>query len=231
MKQQHSALTHSTQAHTPRTVDTGADATSETRRLLAESSVGNRRRILWIDGIGGFLLVDRPEIVLGQATSGSPVDVAIVGDLSRQACVLRQAEGDTLLQPLQEMHLNGRVVERPQLLRSGAELQFGRRVKLKFTQPNPLSATARLDMLSLNRFKPHVDGVLLLRDSCVLGPASNSHVVCPDWKTELLLFKHLDQWHFRTLDEVDVNGETCRGQVPLVAGMRMRGEDFSLSVE
>ena len=222
MKQPHTALTRSTQAlnrHT-RTAD-----------LLADSSAGIRRRIMWIDGIGGFLLVDRDEILIGQAISGTAVDVSIVGDLSRQAAALRRSAGDYLLQPLQPTLLNNKPVDRAQVLHDGDLFQIGNRVKLKFNKPSPLSATARLELVSLNRFKPSVDGVLLLDDSCILGPNPGSHVLCAGWKSELLLFRHAGGWFFRSLEEVDVEGEPQVGQIPLVSGMRLRGEDFSLSIE
>ncbi len=222
MKQQHTALTRSTQAVTKET---------RTRDLLAESSPGNPRRIMWIDGVGGYLLVDKDEVMLGQAISGASVDVGIVGDLSRQAAVLRRSEGDYLLQPLQPMHLNGQAVDRPQLLPNDALMQLGQRVKVKFSQPSPLSATARLDLVSLNRFKPNVDGVLLLSDSCILGPNAGSHVVCPAWNTELLMFRHAGGWQFRCLVEVNVNGQPMQGQIPVESGLRIDGEDFSLSIE
>lgn len=222
MKEQHTALTRSTQA-----------VARDTSRqdLLAESSAGTQRRVMWIDGVGGFLLVDRDEVLIGQAIPGTSVDVGIVGDLSRQAAALRRSEGDYLLQPLQAMLLDGRPVERPQLLHHDAVLQLGQRVKMKFTQPSPLSATAKLEMLSVNRFKPNVDGVLLLSDACILGPKSGSHVVCPHWSHELLLCRHGESWFFRSLVEVNVDGKPMKGQIPMVRGMRMDGEDFSLSIE
>lgn len=221
MKQHHSALTRSTQTMSGETK----------RKELLESSAGVPRRVLWIDGVGGFLLIDRDETVLGQALSSTAVDVAIVGDLSRQAAAILRTEGDYLIQPLQPVQIDGQAVERPQLLRDGQTLQLGNRVKLRFSKSSPLSSTARLDLVSLHQFKPNVNGVLLLADSCILGPRPGSHVLCPNWKSELLLFRHASGWFFRTLDEVDVDGQTARGQIPLVAGMRMRGDDFSLSVE
>jgi hypothetical protein len=227
MKQQHSALSQSTHAHSPQQAET------KTQRLLADTSPGVSRRVLWIDGVGGYLLVDSDDVMIGQAIAGSPIDIGIVGDLGRQSCALRRSDGEYLLQPLQQtiVQLDGCVIDRPQLLKHNAIVQIGNRVKLCFTKPNALSASARLDLVSLNRFKPHVDAVLLLADSCILGPNPASHVVCSSWKTELLLFRHAGQWHFRSLEEVDVNGEPARGQIPMMPGMRMRGEDFSLSVE
>ncbi len=217
-KQQISAFTRSTQVH-------GSRSSSET-------TVSSKAcRVLWIDGVGGFLCVDRDEVVIGQATGGADADITIVGDLSRQAAAIRRSGSDYLLQPLQSMTLNDRPVDRAQLLQDGHLLQLGKRVKLRFSKPNPLSATARLDLVSLNRWKPNVDGVLLLSDSCVIGPNAGSHVMCPGWKSEMLMFRHGDGWCFRTLVEVDVDGQKTKGQIPIVSGMRIRGEDFSLSVE
>ena len=217
----YSALTRSTQA-------VGLQAAGG---KPSADTIAVPRRVLWIDGIGGFLCCDQEEVVLGQAVNGSLADIGIVGDLSRQAAAIRRSGGDYLLQPLQQMWLNDAPVDRAQLLSHGSVLQLGRRVRVGFSKPNPLSATARLDLLSLNKWKPSVDGVLLLADSCVIGPNPGSHVKCPLWKNELLMFRHGDGWCFRTLVEVDVNGRKTQGQIPITAGMRIRGEDFSLSVE
>ena len=230
----YSALTRSTQAANPMAANlqaVGLQANGGNTKQMLSDTVSAPRRVLWIDGVGGFLCCDRDEILIGQAINGSLADIGIVGDLSRQAAAIRRSGGDYLLQPLQQMWLNDAPVDRAQLLRDGAIMQLGRRVRVGFSKPNPLSATARLDLLSLNKWKPSVDGVLLLADSCVIGPNPGSHVKCPAWKNELLMFRHGDGWCFRTLAEVDVNGQKTQGQIPITAGMRIRGEDFSLSVE
>ena len=222
MKRQHTALTRSTQAVSPR--DTDKD-----EGLGAKPS--SKHRILWVDGVGGFLMVDKEEIVIGQATSSSKAEVAIVGDLSRQAAAIRRTESDYLLQPLQPTQVDGVSIDRPLLLSQPAVIQLGQRVQLEFTKPSPLSATGCLRLASMNRFKPNVDGILLLADSCIIGPNPGSHVSCPNWSKELLLFRNGEQWYFRTLDEVLVNGSPDKGQILVEPGLRIQGEDFSLSVE
>lgn len=217
MKDRQSALTRSTQAANQLASDSVVEAPSYPT--------------LWIDGVGGFTLIDREEVLIGQAIASSTADIRIVGDLSRQAAAIRRSEGDYLLQPLQPTKQNGRSVDRAQLLQDGDEVQLGERVKFQFRKPNPLSATARIDLVSLHRFKPNVNGILMLSDSCILGPQPGSHVECPTWASELLLFRHGEDWHFRTLAKVEVNGKTVQGQILLQPGMRMDGDDFSLSVE
>ncbi|MCA9134802.1 MAG: FHA domain-containing protein [Planctomycetales bacterium] len=198
---------------------------------VGPAAAGTLPRIVWIDGVGGYLLLDRAEVLLGQAIPGSGVDIGIVGDLSRLAAAVRRAGGDFVLQPLQVAHVNEQPVQRPQLLRDGDRLQFGTRVQLEFRQPHPLSATGRLELLSLHRFQPRVDAVLLLADSCVLGPQSSSHIQCPRWTSEILLFRQADGWHIRLPGEVEVDGQPQRGTVYLRPGMRISGQDFSLGIE
>lgn len=197
-----------------------------------DQAASPRQPILWIDGVGGYLLVDREEVSLGQAVVGSSVDIPIVGDLSRQAGVIRRADSDYLLQPFQlATRLNGALVDRTQLLTGRDEIQFGDRVRLKFTKPNPLSATARLELAGLGRFQPQVDAVLLLADACILGPGPGSHVACPDWDTELMLLRRGQGWFFRVSDELEINARPERGHVALASGLRIRGDNFSLSIE
>lgn len=222
MNERHTGLSKSTHAITPET---------RARDLLQDSSAGNSQRIMWIDGVGGYLLLDQSELVVGQAISGTTADIKIVGDVSRQACVIRRSENDYLLQPLQSMKIGSTPIDRAQILKNGNVIQFGDRVQMKFEMPNPLSSTALLKMVSVNRFQPHVDGILLLADSCVIGPRPGSQVLCQNWNSELLIFRHGPDWYFRTIEEVEVNGNPMRGQIALEAGMRMNGEDFSLSIE
>jgi hypothetical protein len=192
-------------------------------------SAKSNRSILWIDGVGGYLMLDRDDVLVGQA--GSLVDIAIVGDISRQAAVIRRRHSDYFIEPLQEMRVDDAPISSTQLLQSESLLQWGNRVKMRLVKSHPLSSTARLEMVSLHRFQPRVDGVLLLADSCILGPNSSCHVHCPEWSQDLLMYRQSGQWYFRTVTEVDVNGSAQLGQILITPGMRMRGSDFSLSIE
>ncbi len=229
MKQPHFALIQSTQvaAGLGRKNADGPEKAKDTDALLRESTAGRQRRVLWIDGVGGYLLLDKPEVTIGQALSGNSVDIGVVGDLSRQACSIRRSEGDYLLKTAATADSQAGT----RLLTECEVVELSPRVKMKFAKPNPLSATARLQLQSLHRFKPHVDGVLLLADSCILGPNLSCHVVCPNWSQEILLFQQNGSWFFRSSNPVEVSGATCNGVFPMVAGMRVRGDDFSFSVE
>lgn len=194
-------------------------------------------RVLWIDGIGGFLMCDKPEILLGQAAPGNEVDLPIVGDLSRRAASIRRSGEDHLLQPLHSpigsfISLDGVSVDRASLLRNGMKIQIGDRVLLQYRRPSRLSGSARLDLISHHRWQPHVDGVLLLADSCLIGPSNNSHIVCPQWSQDVVLFRSGDDWYCRNSDDSLVtNDHRHDGPVKLTPGVRISGNDFSMCLE
>ncbi len=187
--------------------------------------------ILWIDGVGGYLLVDREHVTIGQAVANNAVDIGIVGDIRRQAGMLRRNGEDYLLHPLQATQLNQQALDRPQLLRHQDLIQFGQRVCVQFTKPNPLSATARLDLVSVGRFQPRVDAVLLLADACLIGAAAGCHIACPRWSHQLTLVRRQDGWFFRSPVALEVAGELQTGPIAATPGLRLSGDDFSLSIE
>lgn len=191
----------------------------------------NMRFILWVDAVGGFLVCGGNQIAMGQAAPGSSVDVAIQGDLSRRhATVSRHGEG-YVLAPIQPIRLAGRKIEQPVNLVDGDEFEMGGGVRLRFRKPHVLSGSARLDVVSGHRTAPHVDGVILMAESCVLGPALANHVVCRNWSSDLVLFRRDDSLHCRSSRAMELNGKPVVGQSELPGNARLEGEDFSLSVE
>lgn len=200
-------------------------------RKTRETATRLQAPILWIDGVGGYLLIDREQATLGQAVAHNAVDIGIVGDIRRQAGSLRRTGEDYLLHPLQATQLNQQAIDRPQLLRHQDVIQFGPRVRLQFTKPNSLSATARLDLLSVGRFQPRVDAVLLLADTCLIGAAAGCHIACPQWNHQLTLVRHQAGWFFRSPVALQVAGELQSSPIAATPGLRLCGDDFSLSLE
>src|SRR2546423_1369100 len=99
---------------------------------------------LWIDGVGGYLVLLNHRISLGLATPGATVDVPLVADVSREhAFVTRDPEG-YLLHALRPARVNGRSIEKA-LLHHGDRVTLGNCCQLQFLQPVPISTSARLD--------------------------------------------------------------------------------------
>ncbi len=187
--------------------------------------------MLWVDAVGGFWVCLADEVTLGQPVRLGGVDIPILADISsRHARIRRDGEG-YLIEAIREVRLNGREVENLASLSDGGRIALGERVRLVFRRPHALSATARLDFASHHRTQPSADAVLLMADSCILGPHPRSHIVCPDWPHEVVLYRHDEDLYCRTSGCWTVDGNRCQDRGRLTRNSRVEGEGFSLKLE
>ena len=191
------------------------------------------RFLLWIDSVGGFWVCTKEEVTLGQPGCGREVDVAILGDLSRRHARIRRDGEGYLVEAVREVRVDGRRAEPVASLVDGSTIELGQGgVRLVFRRPNALSATARLDFASHHHTEPRTDAVLLMAESCILGPSSHSHVVCADWPQEVILYRHHDKLYCRTPGVMKIDGVRCvdRGG-PLGRNSQIVCDRFSLGLE
>jgi len=189
------------------------------------------RFLLWVDGVGGYWICLGSEIVLGQPVRSDQIDVPLLGDLSgRHARVRRDGEG-YLIEAIRDVRLDGRPVVDFAPLADGNLIQLGPKVKLVFRRPHALSATARLDFASPHRTHPSTDAVVLMADTCILGPRPNSHVVCRKWREEVVLYRHENNLYCRAPGALEIDGKTFRQKGPIGRNSRIAGERFSLCLE
>lgn len=193
--------------------------------------------ILWVDGVGGYLLVDRSQCWLGRSVApgdqvpNGEVGVRIFSDIGRRAAQLRRIEHDWLLIPNQACWLSERPLDQPQLIGPGDRFRIGQHVRLGVSRPHPLSSTLRVELLSRHSWQPAVDGVLLVGSNCVLGPSESAHIRCPELPGELVLFLRQGTWWAKSavaLRRPSIRpGETF--QLPV--GERLLGDDWSLTLQ
>ena len=128
----------------------------------------------------------------------------ILADLSRRHAVIRRDAGAYVLEPLQRTLVDGREITGPYVLADNQLIQLGDNVRIRFTKPHALSATARLSLESHHKTQPSADAVLLMADSCVLGPNRHCHVRCRDWQRDVVVYRQNDQVFCRA-DEPLIN--------------------------
>ncbi len=193
---------------------------------------GNREKLmLWVDAVGGYWVCLADAVVLGQPSAEVRVDVPILGDLSsRHARIRRDGEG-YLIEALHPTRVDGKPVRRVAPLADRSVITLGDSVRLRFRRPHALSATARLDFISRHRTEPGADAVLLMADSCVLGPKPSSHVVCRLWPHELVLYRHDDELYCRSRTAFEVDGVACSGRARIGRNSRITGEYFAVALE
>lgn len=187
--------------------------------------------LLWIDAVGGFWVCLADAVTLGQPVPGGAADVPILGDLSGQHARIRRDGEGYLIEAIRDVRVDGRPVDRVTLLRDGSTIELGPSVRLRFRRPHALSATARLDFLSRHRTQPSADAVLLMADTCILGPKPHSHVVCRDWMDEVVLYRQDDELFCRTRGALEIDGVSRKGRGPITRNSRVVGDRFSLSLE
>lgn len=189
------------------------------------------RRMMWVDAVGGFLVCLDDEILIGQPTPGSNIALPILADLSRRHAVLRREGGAYTLDPLGKVLVDGRELTGPTVLGGEHEIQLGSAVRLKFARPHALSSTARITIVSGHRSQPHADSILLMADSCVLGPKSHSHVTCKHWPGDVILFRQRGGLFCRASHSITVDGVASEGPARVECGTRLEGENLALSLE
>lgn len=212
------------------------------RQLLTPSKDAGARNAchsLWIDGVGCFwvmlgerITIGGPEPIAPKSTDhGESVDLALLSDLKRHhAAILRTGEG-YLLEPCGAVRTSGRDVIQKEALTEGASLELGRTVRIRFRQPTALSLSARLEFLSDHRPSQAVDGVVLLADTCLLGPGRDNHVICPDWPGTVLLIRQGDELWCRSAQALTVNGHRLGSGRRLRSGDVIMGEDLRFRIE
>jgi hypothetical protein len=198
---------------------------------MAAAASDLKRFMLWIDAVGGYLVCLSDEVVVGQGMSGSPADIAIQADISRKHAKISRVSGGYLLEPLHgTVGVGGRAAAEQALLSDGDEVQLAA-VKMRFRKPHVLSSSARLEIASGHRSQPHADAVILMAESCVLGPKWQNHVVCRDWASDVVLYLSRGQLFCRAADPIEIDGQLCKNNGPLRSGSHVVGADFSFTIE
>jgi hypothetical protein len=147
-----------------------------------------KRFLLWIDGIGGYLVCLSPRVTFGQATADGPLDVPLFADVSRlHAEITRDGEG-YVIESGKGVLVNGKTTTRA-VLSAGDRVTLGATCQFLFHRPVSVSNTARLELTSGHRLPVAVDGVLLMGNELMLGPGPNAHIVLPEAPAPVLIYR------------------------------------------
>jgi hypothetical protein len=198
---------------------------------MARASTLPNRFFLWVDAVGGYWVCLGDAVAIGRPAPQCDVDVPILGDLAKRHAVVRRDGEGYLIEARREVRVEGKPVSGVAELRHDNLVQLGQGVKLAFRRPHALSATARLDFVSHHGTQPSVDAVILMADSLVLGPKAESHIVCPDWRGEVVIYRQENQLYCRASGPLEIDGRKAREPAKLLPNSRVVGDWFSLSLE
>ncbi|CAN5606988.1 hypothetical protein BH11PLA2_BH11PLA2_06440 [soil metagenome] len=189
-----------------------------------------KRFLLWIDGVGGYLVCMGNRITFGQATGEAPIDVPLLADVSRlHAEIARDGEG-CVLESSRGALVNGSPVTRA-LLKPGDRVTLGATCQFLFHQAVAISPTARLELVSGHRLQIAVDGVLLMADNLILGPPGQSHISVP-WLTQpVVLYRSKDGLGVRIPGEFRVDAKAELNRANLALPSVVTSDQLSFAVE
>jgi hypothetical protein len=188
------------------------------------------RYFLWIDGVGGYLICLGGRLTFGQAFLDRHIDVPLVADVSRlHATLSRDSEG-YVLEAVRPVQVNGQSTTRA-LLRPGDRVTLGASCQFQFQQPLRVSATARLDLVSGHRLPLAVEGILLMAETVVIDNGPQAHIMVPDLKQSVVLFRHRDGLGLRHGGRLTVNGSRAQERIVLPANACVSGDDIAFALE
>jgi tetratricopeptide (TPR) repeat protein len=189
-----------------------------------------RRLLLWIDGVGGYLICLSSRVTLGQATGDAPVDVPLLADVSRLHATVSRDEEGYLLEAARPVLVNGRPETRT-ILQPNDRLTLGTSCQFLFQKPVPVSATARLEMVSGHRLPLSVSAVVLMADSLVLGSSGSEHISLPDVDKPLIMYRSKEGLGLRFPGEFFIDGKKYKENGCLGLQATARGPGFALAIE
>lgn len=188
------------------------------------------RYMLWIDGVGGYLVCLGPRLTFGHAFLDPHVDIPLVADVSRlHATLTRDSEG-YVLEAVRPVQVNGQTTTRA-LLRPGDRVTLGTSCQFQFHQPVAVSGTARIDLVSGHRLPVAVDGIILMADTLVMDKVAQAHIVVPDLKQPVVLFRHKDGLGLRHSGRLSLDGEKAAERTLLPPHAVLHGEDIAFALE
>ncbi|MCC6124299.1 MAG: hypothetical protein IT426_05015 [Pirellulales bacterium] len=196
--------------------------------------------LLWIDAVGGFWVCTGETVTIGQPDEGceSSPDVPILGDLLHRHARIRRDGECYLIEAIRDVRVDGRSIPRVDAgakplaaLADGCRIELGPSVRLRFRRPHALTGTARLEFASHHHTQPTVSAVILMADTCILGPRPHSHIVCRHWTEEVILFKHDNELFCRTKGPMQIDGVKIRDRGRLQYDSQVTGECFSFNLE
>jgi hypothetical protein len=202
-----------------------------TETPMSARAIDLKRFMLWIDAVGGYLVCLADEIIIGQSTPGSGADIALQADLSRKHAKINRVSGGYLLEPIGgTAAVSGRPISEAVLLSDGDEIQLAA-VKMRFRKPHVLSSSACLEFTSGHRSQPHADAIILMAESCVVGPQWQNHIVCREWTSDIVLYRKSGQILLRASQPVQIDNRHYNRPAPIHSGSRILSDDFSFSIE
>lgn len=189
-----------------------------------------KRFLLWVDGVGGYLVCLSNRVTFGQATADGPVDVPLFADVSRtHAEVTRDPEG-YVIESGRAVRVNGSDTKRA-VLSPGDRVTLGTSCQFLFHRPVSVSSSVRLEVTSGHRLPVAVDAILLMGNELILGPEPDAHIPL-NVPEPVLLYRSRDGLSVRVPDsKFTIDDRLCTDRAVLSLPGVVSCDAFTFAVE
>jgi hypothetical protein len=191
----------------------------------------NDRLLLWVDGVGGYLVCLGKKIALGRAQPGNRVDIPLLAEVSRLHAELHRDEEGYVIEARKPVRVNNKPAGESASLRDGDRITVGSALQFVFRLPVPVSGSARLEIASGHRLGMAVDAVLLMADTLVLGPGTQTHIQAADMRRQVVLHRSKAGLAVRCPGEFQVNDGPCTNRAELNVPARVCADDVVFTLE
>ena len=144
------------------------------------------RFVLQIDGVGSYLVLRGRRVSIGPVSHAQQPDIGLIADATGAVALIERAEEDYFIESHQPIQVNDRQVTR-KLLVEGDRIGLSPRCRLKFSRPNPASATARLDFSSAKSPNPDIRQAILMDKEILIGSTAAAHVAHAQCTNKIML--------------------------------------------
>ena len=190
-----------------------------------------KRFILWVDGVGGYLVCLNSRITFGQAIGEAPVDVPVFAEMGRlHAEITRDADGGYIVESARETSVNGHAVQRA-VLSTNDRITFGTSCQFLFHRPVSISSTVRLEVVSGHRLPWAVDGIILMDQALILGLEDQVHIPLQDDNSpKVILHRTPDGLAVKCSGKFKIDNRPCtdRAEIPLPSVLTSESFTFAL---
>ncbi len=187
---------------------------------------------LWIDQVGAFLVCLKNEVTIGgPAAEGAAGRRCVAGEsVARHVTFVRSGER-YLLVAHAPTHVAGRPVHDRSDLGDGHEVALGASVRLAFRLPSVMSGTARIEFLSDHRPAHAADAIILMDETCLVGPGPENHIRCPGCRQSVLLFRRDGKLWCKSREALFIGGRHTTDGAELEPGSVVTGSEMRFRVE
>ena len=187
------------------------------------------RFMMYVDGVGSYLVVRPANVSVGPGSSSRRVDVGLLAEAGLATFDIERADGDYFLASQQAVTVNDRPATR-KLLAHEDKIVLSPRCRLKFLMPSAASTTGILELSSARLPKGDARRVILMDRDLVIGPGNGAHIRADHLSGPAVLHWRNGRLVCRAQDIVAVDGQPPDPAVGLGLDTRVQIGNLSMMI-